>query len=460
MTDEYATIAAISTPPGEGGIGIIRISGKNAETIGRKCLRKKDGANWGNWRERHVYFGTVVNEREEIIDEAIFFLFRQPRSYTREDLLEIQVHGNSVVLEEILNQVIASGARLAEPGEFTKRAFLNGRIDLSQAEAVIDLIRARNARGGRVAANILTGELRQKVEAIKGKLLYIVAEIEASLDYPEDDIEITQEENRLKQLREIKSEIQRMLDQGAVGQILHEGLTVVLTGRPNVGKSSILNALMKQERAIVTDIPGTTRDVLIEDIELKGVPVRLVDTAGIHASQNPVEQIGIEKAQEWLEKADLVLLILEAGRPVTQEDINIFEKVKEKNLLIVVNKTDQPLIIQDELVKHFNDYPVKYISALTKQGLDELETEMFRALNVSVLEPDHEILITRTRHRNALVKCLSALCSAEDEIRQSISDDLVVITLRSALKELLVITGEDVSESIIEEIFSSFCIGK
>lgn len=458
---EFDTITAISTPSGEGGIGIIRISGPLAEDIGKKIIYKSNGEPWDVWEERKVYFGSIYDQNNERLDEAIFFLFRKPKSYTREDTVEIQMHGNPTILRTVLEIVIYYGARLAEPGEFTRRAFLNGRIDLAQAEGVIDLIRARTLRGGKAAAELLAGELSIRIKAIRDKLLLITAKMEAELDYPEDEFEPTERGVVKERLFQIKEEIMDLLKQGMMGQYIREGITVVLAGRPNVGKSSILNSLLRKERAIVTEIPGTTRDIIEEEREIQGIPIRLIDTAGLRESDNLVEQIGIQRAEDWLKRADIILLVLDGGSELSEEDHEIAKRIRGKNVLYVVNKTDNPIrISENELQAIAHDYRVIYISALTRDGLKELEEAILRAMGIQGEEPDREILLTHVRHKEALINCKDRLEEVMLAMEGNTTDDLLVIGLRSALVELGKITGENMDEEVINEIFDKFCLGK
>ena len=459
--ESYETIAAISTPNGEGGIGIIRVSGDLAEEIGLKFIRKINGEKWRNLEERHVYLGKFVNDKEQVLDEVIFFIFREPHSYTKENVLEIHLHGNQVILKEILQVITQNGARLAEPGEFTKRAFLNGRIDLSQAEGVIDLIRARTLRSGKVAATLMSGELSQTVESIQQKLIMIAAEFEAQLDYPEDELGEVLRSRLIDQLTKIQRQIEELIFHGKTGKFIRDGLTIVIVGRPNVGKSSLLNALIKEERAIVTNLPGTTRDILIEEKELNGIPVRFVDTAGIHQTDNPVEQIGIKRAKQWIDHADLILFLLEADQILTEEDYEVAKEILHIPVILVINKTDMGITIETKKLEERLNNPHKvFISAEKRIGLPELERTILNKLNLSTVEPDHEVIINRVRHQNALEDCLEDLKRIIEALERDIEDELIAIEIRSALHSLAKITGDGVDEEIINEIFNSFCLGK
>lgn len=455
------TIAAISTPAGEGGIGIIRISGPLAETIGLKCLRQPNSSVWKSFELRRVYFGVMVDAHEQRIDEAVFFLFRAPKSYTREDMLEIQIHGNKLLLEAALRRVIECGARLAEPGEFTKRAFTNGRIDLTQVEALVDLIRARTERSGKIATQLLAGGLSGKVRAISRYLTECLAELEATLDYPEDDIQAAEVTERLLTVTGIKQDIQALISQSSAGKMLREGVNIVLVGRPNVGKSSLMNAFLREERAIVTDIPGTTRDVIIESVEIQGFPINIIDTAGLRHTDHPIERLGIDRTKEWIDRADLVLFLIENNTEITEDDWIIADNLKGHQWMIVINKTDQPTRLnRGTLDKIADDHSVISISAQERTGFKELEEAIFQNLGLSGIEPDQEILVTRIRQKEALEKANQALERVIDGINTGLTDDLIAVELRVALQYLGELTGENADEQVINAIFANYCLGK
>lgn len=456
------TIAAISSPAGEGGIGIIRVSGPLAEKIGMDCLAHSNLSPLRTIRPRQVAFGSVIDRQGQRIDEAVYFLFKSPKSYTREDLLEIQLHGNRILLQRVLQRIIECGARLAEPGEFTKRAYINGRIDLTQAEALIDLIRARTERGGQVASKLLAGDLSKKIVGISSKLTLILAELEASLDYPEEDIiPLSEVTNRLTTLQSMKDEIQSLIHQGNVGKLLRDGVDVVLVGRPNVGKSSLMNAFLQEERAIVTDIPGTTRDVIIESVEIWGIPVNIVDTAGLHETDHPIERMGINRTHDWIDRADLILFILENNSAITDEDWAIVKAISNKRWMAVINKTDQPSLLNEQTIREIiGDHMVINISAQDRTGFKELEKAIFQSLDISEIEPDQEILVTRIRHKKALEAANRGIQSAIQGMSSGVTEDLLAVELRIALQALGELTGENANEQVIDAIFANYCLGK
>ncbi len=459
MPDED-TIAAVATPPGEGGIGIIRVSGKKAQDIGEKILRHPSGRKITSWPERKVRLGTVISPDRQVIDEVIFFFFKAPRSYTGEDVLEIQAHGGEKNLDLVLSACLAAGARLAEPGEFTKRAFLNGRLDLSQAEAVIDLIRARTELAHRAAQQQLSGQLSAYLAKREEKLLRILAHIEAALDYPEDDIDELDRQTLRQTVALVRKDLAELAAQAEKGRILREAATVVLAGRPNVGKSSLLNRLLGEERAIVTPIPGTTRDFVSEIINFDGLPVRLVDTAGMRTTGDPLEKEGVRRAWQWVKQAELILVVLDSAAGLTEDDYQLLEKVKNRPFFVVLNKSDlPPRLTADILAERFPELTVLTVSAVTGEGVDELRRRIRQQL-VGKDFGEHPVLVTRLRHKTALEKAGQFLKNVEEGLENNLSEDLLAIDLRAALEALGEITGRTVSEEIINAIFSQFCVGK
>lgn len=459
MPDED-TIAAVATPPGEGGIGIIRLSGNKAKEIGEKILRHPSGKRITTWPERKVRLGTVVSPDRQVIDEVIFFFFKAPRSYTGEDVLEIQAHGGEKNLDLVLSAGLAAGARLAEPGEFTKRAFLNGRLDLSQAEAVIDLIRARTELAHRVAQQQLTGKLSAYIEQQEEKLLQTLAHMEAALDYPEDDIDELDRKALRQTVKSVRKDLDHLAAQAEKGRILREAATVVLAGRPNVGKSSLLNRLLGEERAIVTPIPGTTRDFVSEIINFDGLPVRLVDTAGMRKTGDPLEKEGVRRAWQWVNQAELILVVLDSAAGLTADDHDLIEKVKDNPFFVVLNKSDlPPRLTADGLAEKFPGLTVLTVSAVSGEGVAELRRKIRQKLAGKDFG-EHPVLVTSLRHKTALEKAGRFLRNVEEGLKNNLSEDLLAIDLRAALEALGEITGRTVSEEIINAIFNQFCVGK
>jgi len=455
------TIAAIATPPGEGGIGIIRISGDEALLVGRKILRHPSGSPIDSWPERKVRLGYVVSAEGERVDEVIFFYFKKNRSYTGEDVLEIQGHGGYQNIKKILTIVLQAGARLAEPGEFTKRAFINGRLDLAQAEAVIDLIRARTDLAQQVAFKQLQGHLSMVIKEQENSLMDLLVPIEAALDFPEEEIPDLERSRALKKIRKVRRALEQLLAQADRGIILRDAASVVIVGRPNVGKSSLLNQLLGEERAIVTPIPGTTRDFVSEIIDLEGVPARLIDTAGIRPISDPVEKAGVEKARRLMVEADLILVLFDAATPLTPEDLELIAFLREKKPLVVLNKTDLPVKLQVETLQTaFPQAKIRLISALRGEGIQELKAEIRAELMGTDGREEQPVLVTKVRHKEALNEAIENLNLVEGGLEERESEDLLAINLRAALEALGRITGRSVSEELIEEIFSQFCIGK
>ncbi len=455
------TITAISTPQGEGGIGIIRISGEEAINIGNQILRHLSGKKITTWPERQVRLGLAVFPDGSVIDEVIYFLFKNNRSYTGEDVLEIQGHGGIQNLKKILNSTLKAGARLAEPGEFTKRAYLNGRIDLAQAEAVIDLIRSRTDLAHKAALTQLRGDLSTVIKEQEKKLMEILVPLEAALDFPEDEIPDLQREEALKIVEGAIYKINELLENADQGMILRDSATVVLAGRPNVGKSSLLNSLLGEERAIVTPIPGTTRDFVSEAIDLNGVPVRLIDTAGIREIEDLIEKAGVERAWEIIKQADLILVIFDSALGITPEDYQMIDKIKERDLVIILNKTDLPAQISlKEIKKEFPQKNILSVSALTGAGIRELKSFIREKLIGTNISEEHPFLVTRLRHKEALEEACNYLRFTAEGITSHLSEDLIAVDLRAALEALGQITGRSVSEEVISRIFAQFCIGK
>ncbi len=447
------TIAAIATATGQGGIAILRISGPQAEAVLRKVFQPARG-------ERETYpshllvYGYVVKENEKI-DEAMAVLMRAPRSYTREDVAEIHTHGGRMMASLALELALKAGARMAEPGEFTRRAFLNGRLDLSQAEAVMGLITAGGRQAAKAAMRQLDGGPSQFIREVLDKLYCLMAGLEAAIDYPEE----VEEEEATRSLRNgvltLSKELEDACDERGV-KMLERGMDVVLCGRPNVGKSSLLNALLGEEKAIVTDVPGTTRDILTGSIEINGLPVTLSDTAGLRDTEDTVEKIGVSRAHKAMERADVVVLVIDAGQPLSQEDMDLLRSPPEGEFAVVLNKSDLPsMILAEKIMNLCPSAPVITLSAKTGEGLKALKTYLAEKAG----EPS-SLALTTSRHLDAARRAASSLRQAADSLSSNIPLDLAAVDLRDALSALGEITGDEVEERILDQVFSSFCVGK
>ena len=453
------TIAAISTPPGEGGVGMVRISGDKAFAIAEKVFRP---ARPGDWRREgfKLHYGHAVDRvTGEVIDEVLLAVMKAPHTYTREDVVEINCHGGSVPLRAALKAVLDAGARLAAPGEFTKRAFLNGRIDLTQAESVIDVIRSKTEASLKVALSQLGGGLSLKINSLQDKILGMLAQLEASIDFPEDDVD----EKSLRELKETAGEIIMGLDQlieaAGRGRIYREGIMTVITGRPNVGKSSLLNALLGRERAIVTDIPGTTRDIIEETINIRGIPLVLADTAGLRETGDIVEIIGVEKTRQILAGAGLILFMIDAGQGVTGEDCEIIKTVDREKTILIINKIDVEESPELPPGEEWN-IPRVEISALKGEGIENLESKIEQMVTGGRTGSPDSIVVSNIRHESALVKARGNLAEFMARADERVPPDLLSIDIRGAWETLGEITGSTVTEDLLDRIFNDFCIGK
>lgn len=450
------TIAAIATAPGEGGIGIIRISGKRALEVGEEVFSSFRGKKLVDYPGRLLY-GHIVKQ-EEKLDEVLAVYLKAPHTYTTEDVVELHCHGGMMATRLVLEWVVYNGARMAEPGEFTKRAFLNGRIDLSQAEAIQDIISAKTSRSYAVAQSQLKGSLSEKIKKIRDKVTEDVAKITVAVDFPEEDTpEVTYEELR-ESMNSVWTQMTKLLSTFETGRMLKEGLKTAIVGKPNVGKSSLLNEMLEEQRAIVTDIEGTTRDVIEEMIMIEGIPLRIIDTAGIRTTEDVVEQIGVERSKQMMEEADLVLLLLDTSRELTQEDRNILSMSRGKKRILLLNKTDLPsLWTREELDTRER---ILETSILKKEGIDALKKMIKELVFRGEVVIDREGMLTNVRHKDALTK---AIRSSEDALR-SIGEELPLDILETDFKNcwdaLGEITGESVSEDLLDTIFKNFCIGK
>lgn len=454
------TISAISTSLGEGGIGIIRMSGQEAFAIAEKIFLKKiKKTKPANYK---LNYGFIKEpETGKIIDEVLVSFMKAPSTYTREDVVEINCHGGIVPLKKILDLTLRQGARLADPGEFTFRAFMNGRIDLSQAEAVIDIIRARTETAGEVAVSQIGGRLSQKINQIKEEIEQILALIEVGIDFPEEDIEETQQEQIKTDITKIIEEIKGILDTADQGKIIREGIKTAIIGKPNVGKSSLLNALLKEQRAIVTEVPGTTRDLLEEVINIKGLPLKVIDTAGIRQTMDVVEKIGVERAEHLISESDLILFILDAQTGIEEQDQDIMEKIKGKKSIVIINKTD---LVEEETVEQLKNKivtaPVLKASIKFDRGVKELEEEIANLFFERGIVTSESVLISNTRHKASLQKSKDLLEEVLRAMEAGLPMDLITIDLKGGWEALGEITGENLDEKIIGKIFSEFCIGK
>ena len=456
------TIAAISTATGSGGIGIIRMSGDKCFEILKKIFISSQELILEDIKGYTIKYGYIINtETKEKIDEVLVSFFKNPKSYTRENMCEINSHGGIVVERKILEECLKNGAELAEPGEFTKRAFLNGRIDLSQAESVIELINAKSDREAHESLNQLQGELSKKINIIKNKMLDIMADIEASIDYPEYDIEELTEEKTIRVLSEIKEELIKLEESFHTGKLIREGIKTAIIGQPNAGKSSLLNAILKEERAIVSEYAGTTRDTIEEFIIIKDIPLKIIDTAGIRDTNNAIEKIGVEKALKIAENADLVIAIIDNSKDLDNEDIKILNIIEDKNAIIVLNKIDKDdkkAENRREIVK--TNKPIIKISAVTKEGIEDLYNEIVKMFNINKIEATNDTVITNVRHKNQIDKAVKSINEAINVAKEKQTEDILAIYIKQTLEDLGEITGDNVSEDIINEIFSKFCLGK
>ncbi|WP_009609559.1 tRNA uridine-5-carboxymethylaminomethyl(34) synthesis GTPase MnmE [Caldanaerobacter subterraneus] len=459
---EFDTIAAISTSPGEAGIGIVRISGDRALDIISRIFRPYKKKDVKNVKTHTLHYGHIVDpDTGEVYDEVLVSIMKKPNTYTREDIVEINCHGGIVVTSKILELVLKQGARLAEPGEFTKRAFLNGRIDLSQAEAVIDIITAKTMLANKYAQKQLSGYLGQKMRKLKDRMMELLAHLLALIDFPEDDVDELERWQMLESAKEILKEIEKLIASAESGRIIREGLKTAIIGKPNVGKSSLLNALLKENRAIVTDIPGTTRDIIEEYLNVKGIPIRLIDTAGIRDTDELVEKIGVERSKEVLGEADLVLFVIDASRELSKEDYEIFDILTGKNIIFVLNKIDLPKKIDEEELRNLTkDGIIVEVSTVKKIGLEKLEETIYNLVFKGNVTIGNEEIITNTRHKEALINAKKYMESVVEAIEKGYSEDLITIDLNSALNEIGKITGETATEDVIDQIFERFCVGK
>ncbi len=444
-------IVAVATPFGESAIGIVRLSGKGVLDIVKRHFRTKS-----TLRPRYAHYGQLVDEKEEVIDEGILIYYRAPHSYTGEDMVELNLHGNPLILQRTVEIFLRAGCRLAQPGEFTKRAFLNGKMDLTQAEAVAELISAKTELARKVALRQLSGELSKYIVPLRESLLELCAYIEADIEFSEEDIPTLSKEQVLDMVDRVIEGIDKLLETAHTGRLIREGLKLAIVGKPNVGKSSLFNALLKKERSIVTDIEGTTRDYIEESLNLKGIPVRLIDTAGIRETQDPVERIGVQRSRERVEEADIVLLVVDASEPLSDEDMAIYELVKNKDLIVVFNKVDKGVLLPLEI---FEGHSIIKVSALRGYGLKDLEEEILK--KAGVLTQEGLNIYVSLRHEELLKKSKGVLEGFKERYtREEISPEIAMLDIREASDYLGEILGSITTEDILGRIFSRFCIGK
>ncbi len=457
------TIGAIATALGPGGIGIVRLSGPQAIEILVKVFRRARGKESSRLQSHKVYYGHIVDSSGDgqIIDEVLVTLMRAPKSYTREDVVEISCHGGLMAVKAILHLTLNLGARLALPGEFTQRAFLNGRLDLVQAEALLDIIAAKTESSLRVSAHQLKGELTLELEKIRTDLLQAYVRLEALVNFPEDGIEERTSAEIALHLAQAKTKIAVLLAASQQGRLLREGAKVVLCGRPNVGKSSLLNVLLKQPRAIVSEVAGTTRDTIEEPVQIRGIALQLIDTAGILQPRDTIEEEAVKRSRIYMQNADLVLLILTAGQKLTSEDIHIANSLAGQNILVVINKNDlDPLLLNDEIASFLPGCKVVRVSATTKSGIAQLETAIEENILHGQTIDTTRILVSNVRHIEALDKAYQFISGAQRFLQDNISTEFICENLKEAVNALDRITGRDIDEDLLRDIFSSFCIGK
>lgn len=455
------TIAAISTPIGVGGIGIIRVSGKEAISIVDKIFKAANKKSLTEVDSHTITYGHIISQSGKVLDEVLIMLMKAPKTFTREDVIEINCHGGPIPLNAVLMEVINAGARLADSGEFTKRAFLNGRIDLSQVEAIMDIIEAKTELSLSQAIGQLEGNLSKRIKAYQDTLIQIIARIEVSIDYPEYDQDEPITSDFEEELRVLNDELGDLLKTADTGKMIREGVKTAIVGRPNVGKSSLLNALLEENKAIVTDIPGTTRDVVEAYLNIDGIPYQLLDTAGIRETEDIVEQIGVERSKSSIEEADLVLMLMDSHAGLLDKDREILNQAKGKHVIYVLNKSDlESNITQEMLDQYFNDGSVIRISAKAQSGLSELKQAMKQVVMKGEAQVKNEATISNQRQKQALINAIKSLEKVIEAIEMGLPEDCLAIDLHDAFGHLGMIVGESIKEEIINQLFSRFCLGK
>ena len=454
------TIAAIATAPGEGGIGIIRISGSNSLPVAEEIFKSVSGKKISEYNLRTLIYGNIYDV-EKRIDEVLVAYMKGPNSYTGEDVIEINCHGGFISVKKILELILTKDVRLAEAGEFTKRAFLNGRIDLSQAEAVIDVIKSKTDKAQEVAQNQLEGALAKKIRSLRNNVTEVLAQLEVSIDFSDEDVEdVTYKEIEDKSLA-LRDEIKKLYDSAESGKILRDGLKTVIIGKPNVGKSSLLNSILGENRAIVTEIAGTTRDVIEEFVNIKGIPLKIVDTAGIRETEDIVEKIGVQKSKESIDSADLVIIVLDSSKPLTDEDLEILENAKSKKTIVLLNKIDLEQAIDQTVIEEIvgKDNIIK-ISALKNEGIEQIHDKIEAMVFAGDVKSSSSVVITNSRHKDALFKAYNSINDAIAGIDQRLPYDFIEVDFKNIWDYLGYINGDTVQEDLLDTIFSNFCIGK
>jgi tRNA modification GTPase len=454
------TIAAIATPPGEGAIGIIRMSGDESLSILRKIFKSQYNYEVSRETDKKLLYGHIY-DGDIIVDEVLTASMFGPNTYTKEDIVEINCHGGIVPIKAILGLILKNGARMAEPGEFTKRAFLNGRLDLAQAESVMDLVSAKTDEGFQIAYSQLEGKLSKKVSETNDKIVSLLANLAVCIDYPEEDIEEITYKEILASLEEIRDDIYLLNENSGAGKILRDGLKTVIVGKPNVGKSSLLNALLKESRAIVTEVAGTTRDVIEEYVNIKGVPIRLVDTAGIRETHDVIEKIGVQRSKESFNKADLVIFVLNAAEELTSDDKEIIELLENKKVIVIINKTDLDQKIDMNFIEErLGDKKIIKTSILNEIGVEDIEKSILDLVYDGEIKSSESVFVSNVRHMDALEKALSAVNDAIRVTSEDMPYDFIEVDIKNIYSYLGEISGDTVEEDLIDKIFSNFCLGK
>jgi tRNA modification GTPase len=458
---ENDTIVAIGTRPGESAIGIVKISGNNSISIAEKIFESKNKKRLSDINTYSMIYGHIIDEDDDVIDEVIVSVMRSPRSYTKEDIVEINCHGGLIATEKVLELCVENGARIAEPGEFTKRAFLNGRIDLSQAEAVIDLVRSKTEQSLKIAAKNLRGNIKNKIKKIRQEILGVIIQLEASVDFIEEDLEITPYYEMEKKIDKLEKELEEMIKNEKKGEIIKNGVKIAIVGKPNVGKSSLLNVLSRKDKAIVTSIPGTTRDAVEEILYVEGIPLILVDTAGIRKAKNVIEKIGVEKSLRHIDEAELVIMVLDGNRKFDDKDKKIINKVRGKTTVCCINKVDlEQNIEMSKVVDYFDSEKIVKISALKGTGIEKLE-DIIKKMILGDGEVNlEEKIVINNRHKSILTKVKKLLENARKAMKEGMSEEFPSCDLREAYGFLGEIAGESVTDDVLDGIFNRFCIGK